>query len=544
MTLIKKGSIMEQRDYILPVRIVDSFKVENAERLLSQGEENQSDCKTDYGVSFRTSSWTEFQGKGSYIILDFGRELCGGLRMIMRSCVNTTRWRLTFGESLTEACSTIGENNATNHHSPRDFEIITSNMSDLEYGQTGFRFVRIELLDEGWPIVQYFMAVSILPFFESEAEITTNDTRLNDIIQTAAYTLKLCFQKGHIWDGIKRDRLVWGGDLHPEIITSLYLFGDSEYICNSLRLVRDGTEPGKWVNNIPSYSAWWVINLCDYCTFTGNQSFYEENRAYALHILKQLDDCVSEDGTMTFEHAKGMDYFLDWPSNHHPEAVIGVAALICWMAQKFTAMEENEHCNDLMRKLTPYLDKKATLKNIRAFQILAGRTPTDEDVKLLQEGGANGISTFMSYYVLTAMAKAGGTDMLEITKEYYGGMLDCGATSFWEDFDITWLENSGRVDEFPKEGQKDIHADFGKYCYTQLRHSLCHGWSSGVLAFLIEYVFGIHITEGGRKLSVKPHLMGLTDAKMKFPVKTGMAVITIQNGKIDVKVPEGVELEM
>ena len=185
MRLIKKGIIMEQRDYILPIRIVDSFKVENAERLLSQGEENQSDCKTDYGVSFRTSSWTEFQGKGSYIILDFGRELCGGLRMIMRSCVNTTRWRLTFGESLTEACSTIGENNATNHHSPRD----------LEYGQTGFRFVRIELLDEGWPIVQYFMAVSTLPFFESEAEIITNDARLNDIIQTAAYTLKLCFQK-------------------------------------------------------------------------------------------------------------------------------------------------------------------------------------------------------------------------------------------------------------------------------------------------------------------------------------------------------------
>lgn len=544
MTLIKKGSIMEQRDNLLPVKIVDYSKVENAERLLYQGEGEQLDCTATYGVSFRASSWTEFQGKGSYIILDFGRELCGGIRMIVRSCVNTTRWRLTFGESLTEVCSSIGEKNATNDHSPRDFEIITSNMSDLEYGQTGFRFVRMELLDEDWATVQYIMAVSILPFFETEAEITTNDARLNEIIHTAAYTLKLCFQKGYIWDGIKRDRLVWGGDLHPEIITSLYLFGDTEYICNSLRLVRDGTTLDRWVNDIPAYSAWWVINLCDYCAFTGNHAFFEENRSYALHILKKLDDCVSEDGVMTFDKAFGMDYFLDWPSNHHPEAVIGVAALICWMAQKYTAMEENVNCNNLMQKLAPYLEKKATLKNIRAFQILAGKTPTEEDVQLLQTGGANGISTFMSYYVLMAMAKAGGTDMLDITKEYYGGMLDRGATSFWEDFDIAWLENSSRIDEFPKEGQRDIHADFGKYCYTQLRHSLCHGWSSGVLAFLIEYVFGIHITDGGRKLCVKPHLLGLTDVKMKFPMKQGEVLITIHNDKVDVEVPEGVVIEL
>ena len=526
MSLIRKENI-------LPVKIVTYHKVENPERLLSNSD-------AAYGVSFRRTSWTEFQGKGSYVILDFGRELCGGIRMIVSNCVNTTRWKLTFGESLTEACSSIGEQNATNDHSPRDFEVVTSNMSDLEYGQTGFRFVRVELLDEDWATVQYLMAVLTLPAFESEAEITTNDARLNDIIRTAAYTLKLCFQKGFIWDGIKRDRLVWGGDLHPEIITSLYLFGDTEYICNSLRLVRDGTDVDRWVNDIPAYSAWWVINLCDYCAFTGNYAFFKENKAYALHILKQLDDCVSEDGDMIFEKAYGMD----WPSNHHPEAVIGVASLICWMAQKFVAMEPNEHCNNLIRKLNPYLNKEVTLKNICAFQILAGRTPTKKDVKLLQEGGASGISTFMSYYVLTAMAKAGGTDMLEITKEYYGGMLDRGATSFWEDFDIAWLENSSRIDEFSKEGQKDIHADFGNYCYKQLRHSLCHGWSSGVLAFLVEYVFGIHVMDEGRKLIVKPHLMGLTDVQMKLPMKNGEAVIEIHNGKVDVKAPKGVDVEL
>ena len=52
------------------------------------------------------------------------------------------------GESVTEACSSIGVKNATNDHSPRDLEIVTCSMSDLTFGQTGFRFARLELLSE------------------------------------------------------------------------------------------------------------------------------------------------------------------------------------------------------------------------------------------------------------------------------------------------------------------------------------------------------------------------------------------------------------
>ena len=65
-------------------------------------------------------------------------------------------------------------------------------------------------------------------------------------------------------------------------------------------------------------------------------------------------------------------------------------------------------------------------------------------------------------------------------------MLSRGATTFWEDFDVAWLEGSGRIDEFPEKGQKDIHGDFGAFCHIGFRHSLCHGWASGVLAFIIE----------------------------------------------------------
>jgi hypothetical protein len=71
-------------------------------------------------------------------------------------------------------------------------------------------------------------------------------------------------------------------------------------------------------------------------------------------------------------------------------------------------------------------------------------------------------------------------------KEYYCGMLDKGATTFWEDFDIEWAKNSSRIDELPRDGERDIHGDFGAFCYVGFRHSLCHGWSAGVITFMEE----------------------------------------------------------
>ena len=134
--------------------------------------------------------------------------------------------------------------------------------------------------------------------------------------------------------------------------------------------------------------------------------------------------------------------------------------------------------------------------------------------------------------------------MLDIIKSYYGGMLSRGATSFWEDFDIDWLENSGRIDAFPEEGQKDIHGDFGKYCYTQFRHSLCHGWSSGVLSFIIEYILGIHISDGGETVTVEPHLSGLTDIEAKLPLKSGILTVSVHGGNVHISGPEGTKLEV
>ena len=126
-------------------------------------------------------------------------------------------------------------------------------------------------------------------------------------------------------------------------------------------------------------------------------------------------------------------------------------------------------------------------KQVIALKYFAtGKLSGIEAAKLV-EGGAKGFSTFMSYFILTAIAKYYGAEAaLKLMKDYYGAMLDRGATTFFEDFHMEWLEGSGRIDELTPEGVKDIHGDYGAYCYIGYRHSLCHGWSAGVITFIEE----------------------------------------------------------
>lgn len=515
------------KETLMPVLVKEHSGMDNVAELLNE----KPAC-----ISFREEQVAVFSGRGSFVVLDFGKEVCGGVRLVTRTVLKgMAKFRICFGESLSEACSSIGEKNATNDHSPRDFTVDVSNMSDLTFGMSGFRFARIELLTEYEVWMQNIFAVNTLPHFDREAVITTSDEELNRIIDTAAYTLKLNLQNGYIWDGIKRDRLVWCGDLNQEIITSIYLFGDNPNVTNSLTFLRNTTLEREWMNWFPSYSAWWVINLCDYYRLTGNTEYFKANQGYAKAILQHLNQSIDESGNMDFQmQGGGAPYFLDWPTMDTPDAVIGTAMILICAAKAYLLQEDNEDCLAIIRKLLRYLNEPCEFKQTRAFQILAGKN-VQEDVAFLEKDGAEGFSTFMAYYILSADALAGGEQMLSIIKEYFGAMLSRGATTFWEDFHMDWLEGSGRIDELPKDSEKDIHGDYGDFCYKGFRHSLCHGWASGVLAFVIEHMLGLKLKDGGESYEVIPHTMGLEKLCAKIPIKNGWLDIQVIDGKADVK---------
>ena len=181
---------------------------------------------------------------------------------------------------------------------------------------------------------------------------------------------------------------------------------------------------------------------------------------------------------------------------------------------------------------------------------LSGLADADDmNDNLLSLEPLSGVSTFYGFYVLQARALAGDyLGALDVIRSYWGGMLELGATSFWEDFDLEWAKNAGRIDEMPSQDSDDIHADYGNYCYVGLRHSLCHGWASGPTSWLSQHVLGVQILEPGCKtVKIEPHLGDLEWAEGSYPTPFGPIRVRHEkraDGKIDsqIDIPKGIKL--
>lgn len=472
------------KEYLLPTRVVDGDKIERADTLF---QSRGLYATINYSEEER-KRYLKMEGLGAFIVLDFGKEMNGGIRIITNliDC-DSCKIRIRFGESLGEVNADIKEKNASNVHGPRDFETLVCSYADVTVGQTGFRFVRIDLLEEKFI---YFKNIYCKNRIFSKKPIYTyqgNDHRIKEIFNTAKRTVDLCAAEGYVWDGVKRDRLLWVGDLAPEIMALTTLYGRLPVVERSLNLAKKLAPVPKFMNDIYTYSMWWVIILADYYREFGCKEYIKTHIDYLLELLDLLDGLVDEVGKLNEE----IRYMVDWPTKGSVDELVGVR-LIFLMA--INGAIELLNAFDLPTKKVGLIKEKLLKqslvvrekKQVVALKYFAVGQITDEEYNLLTNGGIKGISTFMSYYILSAIASRDEKFAIELMKEYYGAMIDRGATTFWEDFNVEWLEGSGRIDELDVT-KKDIHGDFGAHCYVGFRHSLCHGWSAGVVKFIKEH---------------------------------------------------------
>ena len=556
------------REYLSPVRIVwqqDSVQIENEHYLLLPGN-GQADLSNNRVCVMRSTD-----ARHPALLLDFGKEIQGGIQLVtgMPASQKPVRIRVRFGESVSEAmCEIDGKNGATNDHAVRDFQLSLPWLGVAEVGNSGFRFVRIDLPDDSVELqLKEIRAIATYRDIPYKGSFRCSDERLNQIWQTGAYTVHLNLQE-YLWDGIKRDRLVWIGDMHPEVMTVNTVFGYNEAVPKSLDLTRNITPLPNWMNGISSYSIWWLLIQRDWFRYQGDWTYLQSQKDYLVDLLKVLISKVDASGR---EHLDGMR-FLDWPSNENPEAInAGLQALMV-QAMKYGAelcslLQEPELASTCLetearlRKAAPQvikpflaLKKKPTepgMKQAAALLAWAGLMDANEaDQKYLSQEGGHGFSTFYGYYMLRSMALAGNySGALDIIRSYWGAMLDMGATTFWEDFNLDWLPNAAPIDELVPAGKKDIHGDFGAYCYKGFRHSLCHGWASGPTSWLTEYVLGVEVLEPGcRVLRIVPHLADLEWVEGTFPTPKGIVKIRHEkqpDGSISSKIdaPEGIVIK-
>lgn len=551
LTVFAQQRDSRTREYISPVRIIwqqESSQIEGIDHLLLPGN-GQSDL-----ANFTICKLTSTKEQHPAFLLDFGKELQGGLQIVtgMPASHDPISVRVRFGESVSEAmCDIDGVNGASNDHAMRDFVIQLPWLGVMEIGNSGFRFVRIDLIEDSAELhLKEVRAISTFRDIPYKGSFRSNDERLNAIWQTGAYTVHLNMQE-YLWDGIKRDRLVWVGDLHPEVMTVNTVFGYNEIVPKSLDLIRDITPLPQWMNGMCSYSIWWLLIQRDWYYYQGDLDYLKEQKAYLTGLLRLLISKVGEDGV---EKLDGGGRFLDWPSSENELAInAGLQALmlqamkagneLCTvLGEKALASEcaavEKKMIKAASKVTKPFYKSGVApdapgSKQAASLLALAGlMKPEEANAKYLAVNGGHGFSTFYGYYMLRAMAVAGNYQgALDVIREFWGAMLDLGATTFWEDFNLDWLPNAGRIDELVPAGKKDIHGDYGAYCYKGFRHSLCHGWASGPTSWLSEYVLGVEVVEPGcRVVRITPHLGDLEWVEGTFPTPYGVISIRHEKG--------------
>lgn len=545
------------RQYVLPKRIVwtsqgDGIEVSNAESLL-RDKSGQ--------VTLDAHDPCILSSKGSQpagVLLDFGREIHGGIQIMVWNTKTgkPTRLRVRFGESVSEAMSDIGgDKNATNDHAVRDQTCLVPWLGTHEIGNTAFRFVRIDLAEpDSFVHLKLARAVFIYRDLPYVGSFRCNDDRLNKIWETGAYTVQLNMQD-YLWDGAKRDRLVWIGDMHPETMTICSVFGPQDIVPQSLDLIRQETPLPKWMNGISSYSMWWVLIQHSWYRYTGDKTYLAQQKDYLVKLLDQLAQCVGSDNQEKMPEGR----FLDWPSSENKPAIhAGLQALLTMtlkaggeLCQVLNENTTRAKCLAAAERLKTVQPDPNGSKQAAALLALAGLGDAQTlNRNVMAVDGPRRMSTFYGYYVLQARAMAGDYQgSLDCIRQYWGGMLDVGATTFWEDFDLAWLDNAGRIDELVPPGKKDIHGDYGNYCYKGFRHSLCHGWASGPTAWLSEHVLGVTILEPGCKtVQIEPHLGDLAWVEGSYPTPLGPIFIKhVKNPdgtiRTTVKAPKGVRVK-
>jgi len=466
---------------------------------------------------------------GGAIVIDFGMEITGSVELFTpMSQAKGASVRIRFGESVAEAMADIGERGAQNDHALRDQVVKIPWLGKTTIGPSGFRFVRIDNADPKMDVqlsqVRAVLTLRDVPYVGS---FKCPDERLNRIWQTGAYTVHLNMQD-YLWDGIKRDRLVWLGDMHPEVSVINSVFGFNEVVPKSLDMTRDVTPVTAWMNGISSYSMWWILIHEEWYLHHGNLDYLKQQRPYLAALLKRLATFVDAGGKETLDGMR----FLDWPTASDPVAVHeGLQAMMTLTMESGARLSEilgdketAKLCADTAQRLRKHVPESSGRKAPAALLAIAGfRDPAEVSANVLKKDGPKDLSTFYGFYVLNALAKSNDIDtVLDFISQYWGGMLDFGATTFWEDFDLAWTKNAGRIDEPVAPGKKDLHGDFGAYCYVGFRHSFCHGWAGGPTAWLSRNVLGVTpVAPGCAQVRITPHLGRLAWAEGTYPTPKG-----------------------
>lgn len=463
------------------------------------------------------------------VLFDFGRMINGSLKIITGDKAQTVT--VAYGESEAEAldlkwCYYKEENAA----------------DGMWLRKRAFRYVYIP---EGSAETMDCEAVHEEFPLEVRASFHCDDALLNRIWDISVETFRLCSGLFFI-DGIKRDRWIWSGDAYQSYFVNQYLFFDEEINKRTIRALRGNTEITQHLNTIVDYSMLWVIGLENHYWMTGDADFlaemYPKLEAMMALLMKQTNE-------LGFIYGRERDWiYIDW-AEIDKDGVLCAEQILLWKCCRVM-----DDCGKVLGKPDAgWADKAAMLKanilhyfwneekqafidtyesgrnnvtrHANIFAILFGLVEADKTEAILNHVLLNdaipAITTpYFKFFELDMWGKLGRLDIIwEALHTYWGGMVEKGAVTFWEQYDPTCTG---------KEHYAMYGDPFGK--------SLCHAWSASPIYLIGRYFLGVKPLEPGyARYDVAPHVEFFKELHCVVPIRNGSVRIDKENGRVNIQ---------
>ena len=490
--------------------------------------DNTPNCVKLPTQSIRPITVYEKDGKTVY---DFGKEMFAFVEL---KGVETSKEIVTvfYGESEIEAlswdtCELISE--------------LTAAQGIAKAGvQKAFRYVTTD----AERIEEIIAHAEYLPL-ERCSSFHSSDETLNRIYETSLYTLSLTTRE-FIIDGIKRDRWIWSGDAYQGYLMNYYSFHEPDVIKRTMTALF-GKEPfDLHLNHILDYTFYWVLGFVEYYEYTGDKAFIQRNLSKVISVLEYCISRTNENGLM--EGYPDDWVFIDWAEGLDNRGEVcfeqmlyavslqKTAALLRELGENVQAEKYQAIANDVFEKIEKFWDEDKgayvhsfkdgksdgkILRYANMFAILYHLCDEDRQKRItenvLKSDKVQQITTpYMRFYEQAALMQRGEKKhVMDVINSYWGGMLNEGATSFWETYDA---RETG-AEKYAMYGR-----DFGK--------SLCHAWGASPLYLIGKYVVGLQ--PQGETFTVAPDLAGLEYFTATIPLTKGAMKIKVDLTGVEV----------
>jgi len=474
------------------------------------------------------------------ILVDFGKETFGFIKL--HGLKGTGNLTIYYGESKEEALSKEGA--VTLDKLTIDNSFARDSIMPLS---KAFRYINI--VREG---AVHFDDVSMLYEYadiKDKGGFSCNDEEINKIYDVAKYTLHLSTREFFI-DGIKRDRWVWSCDAYQSYLMNYYLMNDNGTVTRTMYALRGKDPVTGHINTIMDYTFYWFLGIYDYYLYSGDKTFIQQNYDRMKSLMDYVLGRRNKNGML--EGLPGDWIFIDWAAGLSKRGEVSFEQLLFARSLETMALcadiVNDKHGSSQYKTLAADIRKKlfdvywsqekqalvhsrvdgkqtdnvTRYSNMFAIFFDYFNEQQKQAVKksVLLNNNIQKITTpYMRFYELEALCAMGEQNyVLKEMKDYWGGMLKLGATSFWEEYN-------------PDKKGAEHYAMYGR----EFGKSLCHAWGASPIYLLGKYYLGVRPTSAGyASYDVEPNLGGLQWMQGKVPTPNGNIDLRVSTTEIKI----------